>query len=131
MTEPEIKSKILYELRTNTLYKGKCYCVTFAGSQYQTPGVPDFLIVVNKKHIWVECKGPETKTRQDQVRFRVQMEKQGVHVHFLYFYQDHEWMIDNFYRIQGKTFKERVAVMFDTLLKISEPKQLTHLEIFK
>lgn len=131
MTEPEIKSKILYELRTNALYKQRCYAITFAGSQFQTPGIPDFLIVVNKRHIWVECKGPETKIRQDQIRVHEQMEKQGVHVYILYFYQDNEWMIDNFYRIQGKSLKERVSVMFDTLLKITEPKQLTRLEIFK
>lgn len=118
MRETQIKSKIAKELRS---YKS-CYVITLSGSEYQTLGMPDLLIIKDGIHIWIECKGPDTPTKGHQKRVHQQMQEQGVHVYMLYFYHDDEWMIDNFYRIQGKTFDDRVKMLYDTLLSLSQPQ---------
>lgn len=128
MKEPELKSKIALELRK----QHNCFVTCLAGSQYQMPGLPDMIIITEHGiHIWVESKGPDTVTSGVQKRVHEQLRQHKAHCHILRFNLDHEWLIDDFYRVKFKTFKEGVKVLLDTLLKICEPEQLTTMEIFR
>lgn len=46
-------------------------------------GVPDFGIITNKGTVWVECKGPETKTSPAQRIFIAMAKKLGTTVHIV------------------------------------------------
>ncbi len=128
MRETALKSKVADELRK----KHGCFVVALAGSQHQQPGLPDLLIIKDGLHIYVECKGPETITRNIQSRMKVLLQQHGCNVFQLRFFEEKEWLIDNQFSIKFSKFAEGVKLLLDSLTKMIQPKsEHTYLETMR
>lgn len=118
--ETELVAKIVEHLK----YKHNCIAINIAGSQFQMSGLPDFVVIKDKLHIWVECKIEDEPLKGNQFSIKKQFEKQGVHVYVLRFMDKHYWMIDEFYHIRFKVFKDAIAELLRVLTEIEEGKKL-------
>lgn len=128
MRETALKSKVADELRK----KHGCFVIALAGSQFQQPGLPDLYILKDGVHIFVECKNPDTPTKGIQDRIKIQIKQNGGKCFELRFSRDHEWVIDDFYQVKFKLFREGVKTLLDTLLELAKPKpEFSTQEIFK
>lgn len=130
MRETKLKSKVALELRK----AHECFVACFAGGEFQMSGLPDMQIVKDGLHIWIETKGPDTAVRPIQSRVHCQLRQQQARVFILTFLEDNRWVLEESgmgYQIQFKTFKEGVCTLYNTLMDICRPKQLTTMEIFR
>lgn len=130
MRETKKKSQIVAELNK----KHNCFAFCLTGSYYQINGLPDVQILKDSISIFVECKGPDTKTEPVQVQMHKRIRRNGGFAFFLTFVEDHRWILndgDFGYEIRFRVFPEGVKLLIDTLMRICSPQTLTTQEIFK
>lgn len=114
--ETKITGKIIHELT----YVHKCFVINIAGNQFQKQGLPDFLILKDGIHIWVECKMEDEDIRPLQNAIHQQIKKNGVNVHILRFMGDKFWLLDGVFHINFKSFKEGVKLLLDVLTELEK-----------
>lgn len=111
MRETERASKIIHELR----YKHKLFVINLAGSQCQMSGLPDCMILKDGVHYWIEFKQEDKNLQGVQVSVHKQMAAHGVHVYVVRFINDKFWLVDEFYNIKFKLFRDGVAELMHVL----------------
>lgn len=82
------------------------------GGAYQRPGLPDILIVKNKKHIWVEFKKANGIISGAQYAVAKELHREGVEVHLVILEED--WGYGTKI-IKKKLFKEMVRELLTLL----------------
>lgn len=130
MRETQRKSKIVAELNK----KHNCFAFCLTGSYYQINGLPDVQIIKDGISIFVECKGPETKTEPVQVQIHKRIRANGGFAFFLTFIEDHRWILSDGltgYEIKFKTFSQGVETLIDTLMRICCPSNNLIAQDFK
>lgn len=120
--ETEVKSDLLHEVRMS---HKDWWCLSLAGSQFQMPGLPDCLFLKEGYHIFVECKGAETKVQKHQTNVHRILREKGSIVYILRFVDKKEWILSDGtqeYSIKFSKFTEGVTLFLDTMWSVTKCK---------
>lgn len=117
--ETEIVSKIIHELK----YTHSCFAIKLAGSVFQMAGLPDSLIIKNGIHLWIEYKVTDAELRGVQSSVHKQLAKQDVHVYVVRFMESNYWLVDEFYQLRFRVFREGVELLLNLLLELEHNKK--------
>jgi hypothetical protein len=81
----QLEKKEQSQFANDLLRKGLPYVWhSTARASTATPGCPDFILAIAGVTLWVEFKRPGYKLSEDQEKFRVALERQGIFLHVVY-----------------------------------------------